>query len=144
MISYIYITAIACRSWSVYTISGYSVCKILLLYAANLHYISSTTESVMRSQSNTAIHMFIVHIGFSPILPHTHLYPVSALQMPTVLLPRWKGSRVSSTVREYLREICDIRAPNDWEITCNALHRPHPSACDDSAHYTCTCGCDKH
>ena len=54
--------------------------------------------------------------------------------------PRWKGSRVSSPVREYSQEIRDIRAPNHAEITRNT----RPSTRDDSARYTCTYSCEKH
>ena len=55
-------------------------------------------------------------------------------------IPGWKGSRVSSVVREYSWEIRDIRAANHTEIT----HNTHPRTHNDSACYACTCRYDKH
>ena len=62
--------------------------------------------------------------------------------------PGWKSSRIfstiSSTVCEYLQEICDIHVPNHTEITHKIHHHPtSPCATIAYATHSLTGGCDK-
>ena len=93
---------------------------------------------------------FTVHLTFSVLCNRLYYYQrkpnILGLSKPKkqcfrcYYLHGWKGLRISSAVREYSWEICDICAPNHAEIMCNT----HPCTPSDGARYACTYECDKY